>query len=188
MISADRDGDFNFPILIPLATALLGWIAYSELARGHWSSAIVWIALPFALAFLGAAVFILREQIREDRLRDWLFRSADEIWASGVMRDGVLVRPDTELVVFPVTVSLVVLRMRVPTCPLLAGSSPGATKLGALLTTATTGWWSLGGILRTPLDIAVCLRGGERCTVSDYMEQLQKDGVTSQWLRAQGRR
>ncbi|MBK8238590.1 MAG: hypothetical protein IPK74_23945 [Deltaproteobacteria bacterium] len=177
----DRDGDFNFTLLMFGVSALGAFALVNNVARG-WSITSSVIAAVMAVAYLVGGIFVVREHRREDAFRQWLFSHAHAIWAEGVEYQGVLVRPDTELVTFPIGVSMLILRFSQPSCPELA-EGPYATRarLGTVLTTGTAGWWSLFGVLATPMELFVAARGGARITVNEYMEQLAKDGVTSRW-------
>jgi hypothetical protein len=183
MVSVDRDGDFNFAILLVPISLLCGGFCVAWSQNDHLVAMA--IAAVLTVAYGAVGVFVLREQHREDALRRWLLKNAIEIWERGVSRDGVLVRPDTELVIHSVSLSLLVVWTNTPCCPQLAdGPSPQQSKRGALLTSALLGWWSLPGVMRTPFTLASTLRGGARITVHEYMELLQKAGVTSRWQRS----
>lgn len=179
MPGLDRDGDFNFPILMFGVTALACWAAFDPRTSASGASTA---AIAVGVVYLVGGIFVLREQHREDLLRRWLFTHANEIWQSGVERDGFVVRPDTQLVTYPLGVSMLVLWFQRSGCPRFAeAADANAGKLGALFTTALCGWWSIFGVLGTPLQLLTCVRGGNRSTVHDYMQHLHDIGVTSRW-------
>ncbi|MBK6922598.1 MAG: hypothetical protein IPH07_34735 [Deltaproteobacteria bacterium] len=184
MVSVDRDGDFNFALLMFGVVAVAGYAAFA-FDPVH-SLAAIAIALVVALVYLLGAVFVVLEQSREDAFRGWLLHHAAEIRDTGVLRDGIVVRLDTELVTFPIGVGMLLLRLRATACPRVAtASNAHAGKTGAMLITGVTGWWSLFGVLHTPFNLLTSLRGGERCTVREYLTYLQDVGVVSRW-RARG--
>lgn len=185
MVTVDRDGDFNFSLLMFAVVAGAGYAAFSWGVAGA-SGAACTAALLVAIVYLLGGVFVLAEQSREDAFRRWLFDHAAAIRDAGVTRDGVLVRLDTELVTFPIGVGMLLLRLRATACPRVAtASNAHAGKTGAMLLTGITGWWSLSGVLHTPFNLLTSLQGGERCTVREYLTYLQDLGVFTR-LRRRG--
>lgn len=176
----DRDGDFNFVLILGVAGFLL-LLSFVTSAIGQpedLTSGIMWVVLAVAVACLGSTSFILREQAREDRFRAWLLEHHAELWQeSGASYHGIWLRADSQVHRYAYMFSLFLVRFTVPGRPLVVGIDDlPRCRRGYNVVTLLFGWWFITGPLFTPLTVWRNFKGPQGITIAEYMQLMGRRG------------
>jgi hypothetical protein len=139
--------------------ALLAVVSPSERMR--------WVAAWFALGAALMGVVLTIENRRSIALALELVRRRHELPNAGIERDGGRLRSTTELRSYPLHASFFVVAFSGSTCP--SPDPPFAARALAVGINALFGWWSLGGLVTTPLALWSCWQGGKRTTPADLI-------------------
>ena len=130
-------------------------------------------ATGFAIgAFLLAAfVHQRREQRVAAEFRSWLAANAAAILQRGGAQCGdTWVTADTRTRQLTLCISMIVVGFKLPSRPLIEGHDTiGARAVLYSLLTMMLGWWSLHGLLWTPVAMVHNLRGGKEATLREHL-------------------
>ena len=130
-----------------------------------------------SVAMIGSYFFIRNEQKQVIRFTDWLIRNQDVLAHEPVSYNGMRLSLDTELVSFQICASFL-RSTRFTSRVLIKGyyDSPGVQIICSLITLCF-GWWSLSGLIYTPLVLYRNICGGEQFTVSEQIGKLRLMGA-----------
>jgi hypothetical protein len=126
--------------------------------------------LQGALGAACAAIFSFVEKRRQVSFVLELVARRHELASLGYQQNGVLLRLETELRWFPIQASFLVVAVTTGTCP--AAEPRPAAKAVAVAINALLGWWSWAGLLRTPVCLWSCFKGGKVTTVRQLLEKV----------------
>lgn len=117
-------------------------------------------------------------------LGDWIVQNLDSIRNGTGVYEGQRITVDTELVRFHTCYSMVFLFMRQPS-PLFLKDSPEAMKAGSIATVATflLGWWSIHGIIYTPITLVRNMLQSDKTTIAQMIERAENPPKTPAWQR-----
>jgi hypothetical protein len=130
----------------------------------------LWVALSGAAGLV--SVFSLVEQRQRVSFVFDLCQGRRELAMGAFVRDGVALRPDTPLRCYPIQASLLFVTLQSATCP-SSQQRQGAQAL-ALTVNLALGWWSISGLLTTPLYLWRCVRGGDTTTPAELIDAVDK--------------
>ncbi|MEM6994055.1 MAG: hypothetical protein AAF721_26315 [Myxococcota bacterium] len=155
----DYEGEFNVPALaVGLAALLISKAVWEWHTSGH--TQVPWdLSVGFSLVIGVPALFALWEQYQDIRFRNWILASWADIVAGRAKLDGVPVDPETRLVQYRVVFSGLLVHTEFCSGPVLPGTA--AARRSRWISTAVTalaGWWSLPGIVRTPIAVTQNIR------------------------------
>ena len=147
----------------PLMLAFAPVFALLAVVTAKDAPGMVWVWWVFASLSSVCPVASFVEQRRRVSLVRELCARREELSTTGLARDGALLRADTELRSYPIHISfLLIVSFSTATCP-----SPRPRNLARGLALAINlffGWWSLGGLFLTPVNLWRCVRGGDMTT------------------------
>lgn len=126
-----------------------------------------------AIALLLAAYAFLRGQNRRrEELERFLAENVEQIRAATATFHGVPVTYATQLDVYEIVISYVIVTVRYPTRPVLVGASGSRSlRAFAIATTLLLGWWGIPwGPIWTVRSIARNARRSKRITVGELIE------------------
>ena len=171
----DRDGEFNFPIVLA-APAIAGLVFLGQSLLGASDiplvNAIVFEA--FALVLLAGMIPIILDQRREDAFRAWLFEHETELAGDGADYHGVRLRADTELVRLHYVWSMLLISLRARGRPLVAGvDDVDRVRRSYALISSILGWWFWRGPITTIQALRFNRRGGQSLTIAAYIHELR---------------
>lgn len=176
----DRDGDFNFVLLLGVVGAFIFVLDIVSAVRRpeELASGGFWLGLAVASPFLGSTWFILREQAREDRFRAWLLEHQAELWQEGgASYHGIPLRADSLVHRYSYMFSLIILRFTVPGRPLVLGLDDlPRCRIGYNVVTLLFGWWFITGPIFTPLTVWRNFKGPQAITIAGYMQLMGRRG------------
>lgn len=124
----------------------------------------------FGAGCLVVAIFSFIEQRRRTTLVLELYEARREVAMGRFMREELALSRDTPLRCYPIQASFFLIEVRTATCP-SSRPRPGARAL-AICVSLLLGWWSPIGLLRTPLFLWRCLRGGELTTPGELIDKV----------------
>jgi hypothetical protein len=130
-----------------------------------------WSFLLLGAALIATALYVGTIFERQRAFGIWLFDNADAI-AAGTARFGEKeIRSETPVVfVHLVTSALVVTGARTIGPLLLDDPTLARSRSIVNAVTVATGWWSLLGLMRTPVALTSNGGGGVRSTVGEYLK------------------
>jgi hypothetical protein len=175
----DRDGDFNFVLLIGLAGLLIavGFTVGAFRRPEDLARPLVWVAAGIAVACLGSTGFILREQAREDRFRAWLLEHRNELYQGGASYHGITLDAESPIYRYTYMFSLGVVRFTVPGRPLVLGLDDlRRARRGYNIVTFLFGWWFITGPLFTPLVLYRNFKSPQPISIAEYMHNMGRSG------------
>jgi hypothetical protein len=175
----DRDGDFNFPVLLSIP-AIFTTVFAIQKALGYEDNGelkVMWL-VPISSVLFAAMTVILVDQWREDDLRDWLLKHEAELAGDGADYHGVRLRADSRLFRFHFAWSLFVISARVPGRPLIEGiDNLGRARWRYNLVTLVLGWWYWSGPFRTIRVLWQNRRRGQAISVAQYLHWVRNPKV-----------
>lgn len=152
------------PLLLAFAPvfALLGVVTPNGDLRLRW----LWGALAVGASLV--AVFSFIEQRRRVTLVVELCRGRREVAMGRFVSEGQALSRDSVLRCYPIQTSFFFVEVRSATCP--SSRQRAGARWAAFCVTLLLGWWSPVGLLRTPLCLWSCVRGGELTTPAALIE------------------
>lgn len=127
------------------------------------------IAIAVSLA---AYAFLRRQQRRREELERFLADNVEQIRAATATFEGVPVTYATQLDVYEIVMSFLIITVRYPTRPVLVGA-PGSRSLRAfaIATSLVLGWWGLPwGPIWTVRSVSRNARRTKRISVGELIE------------------
>ena len=151
----DYEGEFNLPVLVlPLLLASSVPAVWSGKA---WDAPVLLIVLVAAMGLSGVVQLVLQRW--DFRFRRWILANWVAISNGEAVYEGVTVGPETVLALYDVSYSCLAITSRSHSGPVVPGTpSARRARWMSLLVTALGGWWSLSGIILTPLTLIATIR------------------------------
>ncbi len=169
----DRDGDFNFVLLLTLPLCFVGNAIFEYSTEGAMP---LIISTAVSVPCLAALAFILREQLREDAFRAWVSENEGAIAYGNAEYRGLPMTLHSTIYRYRYTYSLLLINVNTFGRPLvegredLRGASIGYNAVSALL-----GWWYLfrGPWITAKVLFSNIRRGPEQMTLEQYIDWMR---------------
>lgn len=155
--------------ILPIVALLFAGGAVVAGADGQVANAAV--AGAIALVAVGLFLFFRGQRQAQERFLGWLSSNAEAISRGGVARGQIVVRPETELMVYEAASSFFVVTLRLRSRMFLAGErEAGTARWMYSLASLIFGWWGIPwGPIWTIGAVVRNARGGHRLRVADLL-------------------